>query len=391
MTLVHPIPIRLTPRLASMKHPPDDSAAKAHYVVLDGLRGVASLLVVVFHLFESYQNNPAKQWINHGYLAVDFFFLLSGYVIGYAYDDRWPALSLREFCMRRLIRLQPMVIVGSVIGAALFYFQASPEFSFVASTPPWQVVLLMILGAAMIPVTPALDIRGWSESYPLNGPAWSLFFEYIANFLYAAGLRKLSNKALWVLVVVAAGFLIHLAVTTPRGSLTGGWTIDAQELNIGFTRVMFPFFAGILLTRTGARLKINHTFAACSFLLVVALSLPKFGDASQLWINGLYEALCVICVFPIIVCLGAGEQKVDGVSIRIARFFGDLSYPLYITHYPLIYIYAAWVLRQHPSLSSGVLLGILTLALSVLIACLALKLYDLPVRRRLSRRLLTNQ
>jgi peptidoglycan/LPS O-acetylase OafA/YrhL len=114
-------------------------------------------------------------------------------------------------------------------------------------------------------------------------------------------------------------------------------------------------------------------------------------DASQLWINGLYEALCVICVFPIIVCLGAGEQKVDGVSIRIARFFGDLSYPLYITHYPLIYIYAAWVLRQHPSLSSGVLLGILTLALSVLIAYLALKLYDLPVRRRLSRRLLTNQ
>ena len=369
----------------------DASAAKAHYVVLDGLRGVASLLVVVFHLFESYQNNPAKQWINHGYLAVDFFFLLSGYVIGYAYDDRWPALSLREFCVRRLIRLQPMVIVGSVIGAALFYFQASPEFSLVASAPSWQVVLLMILGAAMIPVTPAFDIRGWSESYPLNGPAWSLFFEYIANFLYAAGLRKLSNKALGVLVVVAAGFLVHLAVTTPRGSLAGGWSIDARELNIGFTRVMFPFFAGVLLTRTGARFKINHTFAASSFLLVVALSLPRFGDASQLWINGLYEALCVIFVFPIIVCLGAGEQRVDGVSIRIARFFGDLSYPLYITHYPLIYIYAAWVLRQHPSLSWGMLMGILTLALSVLVAYLALKLYDLPVRRWLSRRLLRSQ
>jgi peptidoglycan/LPS O-acetylase OafA/YrhL len=368
-----------------MKHS-SDSSAKAHYVVLDGLRGVASLLVVVFHLFESYQNDPVKQWINHGYLAVDFFFLLSGYVIGYAYDDRWPAMSLREFCMRRLIRLQPMVIVGSIIGAALFYFQASPEFSLVAGTPAWQVAGLMILGAAMIPVTPALDIRGWSESYPLNGPAWSLLFEYIANFLYAAGLRRLSNKALGVLVLIAAAFLLHLAVTTPRGSLTGGWTIDARELNVGFTRVMFPFFAGILLTRTGARFKIGHTFAVCSALLVVALSLPKFGSPGTPWINGLYEALCVILVFPIIVCLGAGEQRVDGASIRVARFFGDLSYPLYITHYPLIYIYAAWIARMHPRLLPAVLLGAVTLASSVLIAYLALVLYDLPMRRWLSRR-----
>jgi peptidoglycan/LPS O-acetylase OafA/YrhL len=287
-----------------------------------------------------------------------------------------------------LTRLQPMVIVGSIIGALLFYFQPSPEFSLVAATPPWKVIVLMIVGAAMLPVTPTFDIRGWSESYPLNGPAWSLLFEYIANFLYGAGLRRLSNKALGLLVGVAALFLIHLALTTPRGSLAGGWSIDARELNVGFTRVMFPFFAGILLSRTGARLKIGHTFAVCSVLLVVALSLPRFGNAQQLWINGLYEALCVILVFPFIVCLGAGEQRVDGVSIRVARFFGDLSYPLYITHYPLIYIYAAWVLREHPSLSSGILLGVLTFATSVLISYLALKLYDLPVRRWLSNRFL---
>jgi peptidoglycan/LPS O-acetylase OafA/YrhL len=371
-----------------MKQPSDFLAWKVHYVVLDGLRGVASLLVVVFHLFESYQNNPSRQWINHGYLAVDFFFLLSGYVIGYAYDDRWLAMSLRNFCARRLIRLQPMVIVGSIIGAILFYFQVSPEFSLVAATPPWKVIVLMIVGAAMLPVTPTFDIRGWNESYPLNGPAWSLFFEYIANFLYGAGLRRLSNKALGLVVGVAALFLIHLALTTSRGSLAGGWSIDTRELNVGFTRVMFPFFAGILLSRTDARLKIGHTFAVCSVLLVVALSLPRFGNAEQLWINGLYEALCVILVFPFIVCLGAGEQRVEGASIRVARFFGDLSYPLYITHYPLIYIYAAWVLREHPKFSRGMLLGVLTFAMSVLIAFLALKLYDLPVRRWLSYRFL---
>jgi peptidoglycan/LPS O-acetylase OafA/YrhL len=371
-----------------MKHPPERLPEKAHYVVLDGLRGVASLLVVVFHLFESYQNNPATQWVNHGYLAVDFFFLLSGYVVGYAYDDRWPVMSLRDFVLRRLIRLQPMVVVGSIIGAALFYFQASPEFSLVANTPPWKVIVLMLLGAAMIPVTPSFDIRGWAESYPLNGPAWSLFFEYIANFLYGAGIRRLPNIALGILVFVAATFLVHLAITTTRGSLTGGWTIDARELSVGFTRVMFPFFAGLLLTRIGARLKIAHTFAVCSLLLVVALSLPKFGSAQMPWINGLYEALCVILVFPFIVCLGAGERRADGASIRVARFFGDLSYPLYITHYPLIYIYAAWALKTHPSPLPGLLFGVLTLVTGVLVAYCALKFYDLPVRRRLTRRFL---
>ncbi len=96
----------------------------------------------------------------------------------------------------------------------------------------------------------------------------------------------------------------------------------------------------------------------------------------------------MILIFPFIVCLGAGEQRVDGLPIRVARFFGDLSYPLYITHYPLIYIYAAWVLREHPTLPRGMLLGVLTFAMSVLIAFIALKLYDLPVRRWLSYRFL---
>src|SRR5215813_9856716 len=102
------------------RRPRPELVAKSHYVVLDGLRGVASLMVVVFHLFETYAGeNRFRQIINHGYLAVDFFFLLSGFVIAYAYDDRWGPMSQWEFYKRRLIRLQPMVVMGSLIGAAL--------------------------------------------------------------------------------------------------------------------------------------------------------------------------------------------------------------------------------------------------------------------------------
>jgi peptidoglycan/LPS O-acetylase OafA/YrhL len=121
--------------------------AKSHYVLLDGLRGVASIMVVIFHIFETYADgSPRKQIINHGYLAVDFFFLLSGFVIAYAYDDRWSRMTQWEFYKRRLIRLQPMVVMGSLIGAALFYFQKGSTFPLVASTPVWKMLLVMLVG-----------------------------------------------------------------------------------------------------------------------------------------------------------------------------------------------------------------------------------------------------
>jgi len=340
--------------------------------------------VVAFHLCETYSlGNPFAQVINHGYLAVDFFFLLSGFVVAYAYDDRWGSMTQWEFYKRRLIRLQPMVVMGSLIGAALFYFQVSPEFSLVAATPVWKLLGIMIIGCTLIPVTKALDIRGWSEMHPLNGPAWSLFFEYIANLLYGIGIRRLSQRVLGVLVLLAAVYLIDVAVTSPH-NLIGGWSLEPKELRVGFARVLFPFFAGVLLMRSGWVVHIRHSFAICSLLLLCVLALPRPGDAEHFWINGVYESICVIVIFPLIVAMGAGEKRVDGVSIRIARFFGDLSYPLYITHYPLIYVYTAWVARDKVPASSAAPVAVLVFVAAVGIAYASLKLYDEPLRRRLT-------
>lgn len=364
-------------------------AAKTHYAVLDGLRGVAALIVVAFHLFEAHGGGDAhRQIINHGYLAVDFFFLLSGFVIAYAYDDRWGQMSVAGFLKRRLIRLQPMLILGSLLGAALFVFQDYSIFPKFQSTSAWQVIAVLVLSALMIPQPKSMDVRGWGEIYSLNGPAWSLFYEYVANLLYALGLRKLSNRALGVVVALAGLALIHLAVFGGRGDLIGGWALDADGIRIGLTRVLFPFCAGVLLFRLGRRIRINHAFAVASLLLVVGLSLPRFGGTEHLWLNGLYEALCVILLFPLIVAIGAGDKQVDGVSVRIARFFGDLSYPIYITHYPLIYIYTGWVVDTKPSLALGALVGVGVFAGSVLIAWISLKLFDAPVRRWLAQRFL---
>lgn len=362
---------------------------KSHYVILDGLRGVASLTVVIFHLFEAWSDgDPQKQIINHGYLAVDFFFLLSGFVVAYAYDDRWGRMSQWSFYKRRLVRLQPMIVIGTVIGAALFGLQAFSIFPKVSGTPWWQVIGVMLIGFTMIPLPKSADIRGWDETYPLNGPAWSLFYEYVANILYAVGLRRLSNRALGVFVALAALALLHLCIFATRGDLIGGWALDAEGIRIGLTRVAFPFFAGVLLMRIGKRIRIRHAFALCSILLVASLVVPRIGGLDRLWLNGLYEALCIILLFPLIVAIGAGEKAADGTSVRIARFFGDLSYPLYITHYPLIYIYTGWVANAHPGAAQGVLAGAALFVASVAIAYGCLKLYDEPLRRWLAARVL---
>ena len=96
---------------------------------------MAALLLVAFHLFEAHAASCFEQVINHGYLAVDFFFVLSGFVIGYTHDERWPRMSLRDFFTRRLIRLQPMIVIASIIGALMFYFQDSALFPAIHGTP----------------------------------------------------------------------------------------------------------------------------------------------------------------------------------------------------------------------------------------------------------------
>ncbi len=364
--------------------------SKKHYPILDGLRGVASVLVVFFHVFEPFAGgNPFKQIISHGYLAVDFFFLLSGFVVAYAYDDRWSKMTLGDFFKRRLIRLQPLVVLGSLIGAALFYFQASAAFPLIADTPVWKTLLLMIVGCTLLPVPLSMDIRGWQEMHPLNGPAWSLFFEYIANILYAVIVRRFSKVLLSIFVAFAACLLIAHGVTGKEGDLNGGWTLNQEQLSIGFTRLLYPFFAGVLLCRLGKRIKMKHAFWWSSLLLVVVLSLPRFGDLQSLWKNGLYDALIVILIFPVIVSIGAGGALQHSGTTRISNLLGSLSYPLYITHFPLIYVYTAWVSNNHiPFGAKGLLVGLGVIIVSMLLAWVCLKFYDEPVREWLRKKLM---
>ena len=376
--------------------------SKPRYEILDGLRGVAAMMVVAYHLFETYYSGKPDQPINHGYLAVDFFFALSGFVIGYAYDDRWDQMSTWSFFKRRLIRLHPMVIFGTLFGAVMFYFGSCTEFPLINETPWYMVVFVMFWCFTMIPLPNTMDIRGWAETNPLNGPAWTLQWEYLANILYALFIRRFSKLMLGICVTIFACFTIILCldidifgVLQERSwaayTVVGGWSTTPDQLQVGATRLLYPFFCGLFLSRMGWMIKVHGGFWWCSLLIVILLAMPWMGvgtEGDSRWTNGLYEAICILVCFPLIVSIGAGSSVKGGKSEAVNKFLGDISFPIYITHYPLIYMQMSWVdSHKDAPLSMHIFVAVCIFLLAIGLAYAALRLYDLPVREWLKHKL----
>lgn len=360
---------------------------KPHYNILDGLRGVAAIMVVCFHIFEAFATSHLDQRINHGYLAVDFFFILSGFVVGYAYDDRWGTMKPKDFIKRRIIRLHPMVVMGAIIGAIMFYTQGCSVWD-VSVVPVVALLIATLLNMFLIPATTETEIRGVGEMFPLNGPSWSLFFEYIGNILYVLFIRKLSTKALAVLVFVAGCGLASFAIWGPLGDICVGFSLTETEFTGGSFRLLFSFSAGLLLSRIFKPANIKGAFWICSLFIVALLAVPRIGGAEYLWMNGIYDTVCCVVFFPLLVYLGASGNTTDKYTTHVCKFLGDISYPLYMVHYPFIYLYFAWVknndLTFEESLpgAAGVVVG------SIIVAYICLKFYDIPVRRYLTNRFL---
>lgn len=367
---------------------------KPHYAILDGLRGVAALVVIWYHVFEGFATGPLDQRLNHGYLAVDFFFMLSGFVVGYAYDDRWrlgswkkapcvTGMGVRDFFLRRLVRLHPMVILGSVLGAVTFLIQGSVRWDG-THVPLSMVMLAMLLGMFLIPAWPGApyDVRGNNEMFPLNGPSWSLFFEYIGNVLYAFILRRLPTRWLTVVTAVCGVCLAAYAVggMSGFGHLGVGWSMVEWNLPGGFLRLLFSFSMGLLISRRFRPWKVRGAFWICSAAVVVLLSVPRIGDDGNMWLNGLYEAVCVVCVFPVLLYIGASGKTSGRFSTVLCKFLGDISYPVYMIHYPFMYLFYSWTFQGVP-FSSAWPWAVLVFAGSIVLAYAVLRLYDIPLRR----------
>lgn len=340
--------------------------SKTHFQILDGLRGIAALAIVVFHFMEWIYSDPSQNFIGHGFLAVDFFFCLSGFVIGYAYDSRLHKIGIKQFFISRLIRLQPMVVLGSVLGLMAFLFDPFTTFQFAYSFG--QIFLLFICSFLLIPF-PAMQERSYNL-FGLNAPSWSLFWEYVANIFYAFILSKLPRRFLLILLLPAAIILFYINHT--KGNLLGGWA--GENFWDGGARIWYSFTAGLIIYRYNLIIKTNIGFYGLALLLILAFLAPHFS------FNGIFEACVVIFYFPLIVSLGAGSS-LNQKTISLCKFSGDISYPLYMTHYSIIWIFSNYFIQYHPDttiLTTIVIGG--TIAM-VFFAWLVIKFFDTPVRK----------
>lgn len=348
---------------------PDILKTKSHFEVLDGLRGVAAVAIVIFHFMEWAYPDFSKNFIGHGFLAVDFFFCLSGFVIGYAYDDRMEKMGILEFLKSRLIRLHPLIILGSILGLAGFLFDPFGAPTEVHSTG--NIFLLFLSSIFLIPY-PVMEERAFNL-FSFNAPAWSLFWEYAANLVYALILYRIARHYLIPLAVLAAVALCM--VSYDAGNLLGGWS--GGTFWHGAARISYSFLAGLLIYRYNWIIKNRLGLIGLSILLCFAFIMP-FSD----W-NWLTEPLVVLLYFPLMVSLGAGTVLASGLK-KLCAFSGNISYPLYMTHYAAIWIFGAYYTANKPETSELTLIIITGTLLLIGIAWLVMVLYDMPVRRYLA-------
>ena len=363
---------------------------RQHYAVLDGLRGIAAMLVLVFHLSEvNVQGDAQGNLLPHGALAVDFFFCLSGFVIGHAYDRRWATMTLAQFARLRLIRLHPMVVVAVIEGLAAYLIR--PWHGPAPTASAGQLAITFLAGVLVLPWR-TLPERG-DDTHSLDGPTWTLFQEYLGNIAYALVLRRLSLWALAALLLPAGALLVYGGMH--YGTLSKGFGWDGFWM--APVRLAFPFITGLLLYRVIDRLPRRRIgIVPLGLVLVIVFALPVIGaaghrdgqglvvgPAGHAAMNGLFEALIVMLGFPALILLGAHSSGAARVN-RACATLGRLSYPLYIIHYPFVYLLWDFAFFGHPSTLALNRALICTFPAMILLATVVMLVYDEPVRRWLS-------
>lgn len=353
------------------------ATGKEHFEVLDGLRGTAALIVVIFHIQGiTVMWDSAKVVLHHAVLAVDFFFALSGFVLGYAYDERWGKMRTRGFLALRLVRLHPLVILGALLGLASYLLDPfAPPAQ--AAEPMRAVLVAFAMCLLALPTWPLAN--RWTDTHPLNGPIWTLFQEYIGSLAYALVLRRLPNVALgWI---AALSGILLIVTGTMFGSLDQGsyW----ETFWMAPVRLCFPFVTGLWLYRVRDRLpRVKLGWLPLTLALLAIAAFPTLPPVAGIKINGLYEALCVVLLFPAILVAGRHSEPGRGM-LWLCKASGRISYPIYITHFPFLYVWMNFVATGRATQGELLAIGTALVPLLILVAWAAYALWDVPIRARL--------
>lgn len=337
----------------------DGAHERQHHLTLDAMRGVAALGVVWFHLHFVIGYDSA------GPLAVDFFFLLSGFVVAGAYDDRLgKTLDILSFSRKRLVRMYPLFLAGLILALAVQEVLIKTGFSRLSQE---ETLLSFLVEMFWIPS----PFNHEALTFPLDGPAWSLSFEILVNLLFALLHRHLTSRRLALLSLLSGSVVVGAIIIL--GTANFGWSW--ATLPLGLARVLFAFPAGVLMWRYRARIP------ASLGLIPPWLLLAALGTVLVLPETRVSDILFLLVGAPLLVASGFRCRDVG--NARLFRFLGEASYPLYALHGPTIVLVQGAVKQLH--------LGVLALPIAlvyvvtVLVLARAIALPDLAVRQALGR------
>lgn len=345
-----------------------DHRPAARYVTLDGMRGIAAIAVALYH-FDIYL-------MPHGYVAVDFFFVLSGFVLYRSYLPRFrQGLGFGTFMAQRFARLYPLFMLGTLLGAAI----AVQEM--LIGTPQAMAVrdftTTLLLHGLMLPSPAGLPF------YPWNVPSWSLMFEIVANVALFALIFRLPRAALVAICLASAIGMVPIVLDNGSGNIGALW----GEHGIALMRTAFSFTLGTLIAmlpspQTRDAGPIGTMPRASSWLgvaCIVAIGVLLAMPVPREWMAA-YDLAIILFFSPVLVFLGSRVEPVR-FAAPLAAFAGEVSYALYAVHWSFIEPMRTFVratgLQPIPAA---------TLFLTVMLtgAWAAVRWYDLPLRRRIT-------
>lgn len=338
------------------------AGAPDRFLVLDGMRGIAALIVMSMH---------AAFLFPLAAIAVDLFFALSGFVLAYSYADRLGSWAeRRQFMIARLIRFEPLWLVGCAMtipaGIGMAWFGWA-DWS-------WTMLVISILTAPFFVILPY-----FGTSIPLNPPGWSLTFELIANA---------------VMTVVGAGPRVALAMIAVSGPilLYGIWRWEGGMTGwfgiwYCFPRVFFSFFLGVLLQWLWRNGKLPRpSVPAVAVLIATALVCGAYTDWERT-----FSALAVFLFNPLLLWFGASSE-VRGRLADLCEWMGSISYGVYVLHGSLVFSFEGLrflLIGADPrSYQQSGTVGWIVIPLTILLAHILTKRYDIPMRAYLKRRFL---
>lgn len=360
------------------------------YDVLDGMRGIAALCVMLMHATA----DSAHPLFQHAYIAVDFFFILSGFVIAHSYGPRTD-MKFAEFLARRLIRLYPMFLIGLLIGVPILILATRMGYTNYTND---NIVSSVLCNFFYLPFLNHGDIVSKAGGtvhgsiFPANDPSWSLFFEIVANFfffaIFCAGRRRLSALvAFCFLAIVAGGIALSLLDGKMGIVVAAGW--NTQNVIAGFPRVFYGFGLGVLLYMLlgegrFARIEAWVRRVRGGVYLLFAVTTLIFLVPNIPHGNSLYYLAMIVSAAPILVVFGALVPCDSQAMLSVAKYLGWLSYPIYCVHFPIV---RAVEILHDSGYRFGVPPVVVSVAVSVAVAIAITRLYDEPLRAWLTRRL----